>query len=112
MLYEHGYPQQFGESPLYIQSTVYYVDGEDRKESVGALVVIGSEADDVASAVYVVDNEYLIVPSLDANGNLVEWTKQKVTSRSVIETDSSQTFICDIQENSLSQLIGSHVEEY
>lgn len=77
-----------------------------------ALNCVAGEANSYAAVAFIVDNNYLVVPTLDANNKLVSWTKQEIQNREVIQSFSYHTYLLDVEESELSQLIGEDVKPF
>lgn len=110
MLAEWGYTEP-AEPHVLNQLTTTYGRGEGETDLQAiALCAVAKEGIQSAAAVFVVNDNQLIVPQLDSNHLLVSWTKQTVQNREYIETPLFDTFICDVQERDLEMLIGEYVQ--
>lgn len=87
----------------------YYQEGSESPITENVLSVGAAEANSYGFAVFVVNNNEMIVPTLDEQNKLRFWTK--VTFDHIVTNPTSNVtlFEYEVQESDLEQLIGEDV---
>ena len=97
------------EPPLVRYTASYYQEGSENPTSAQVLTAGAGETNNYGFAVFVVNNNEIIIPTLDQQRKLTGWSK--VTFDHIVTNPypSMTLFAFNVEESDLQQLIGENV---
>lgn len=98
------------EPPLIKQDVTYYTVGSENPEVAHVLTAGASEATTYGYAIFVVNNNEMIVPTIDDESKMTGWSKVTFDHIAPSSESDLSLFTFNVVETDLQQLIGEVVD--